>query len=222
MKKCVLFDLDGTLIDSSEGIIKSILHTLNYYGMEPEDEGTLRKFIGPPLHESFSKYYGFTKEEAMNAVTVFRERYNVKGLFECSLYPGVKECLKKLREEGYLIGIASSKPEITCKRILEYHGVLDCFDEVSGASMDGKVETKIEVLKQLFARLPEIDKSNVILIGDTIFDVKGANEAGLKTIAVSFGFGDADEMVKAGALAICDNMANLPEILSNEDIWKCN
>jgi len=213
--KAVLFDLDGTLIDSSEGIIKSVLHALNHYGIEEHDVDGLRKFIGPPLWESFAKYYDFPKDKAVEAVQVFRERYNVKGLFECSLYPGVRECLEELSNKGYRIGIASSKPEETCKRILDYHGVLGYFDNVSGASMDGKVETKEQVLEQLFSRWPDVDKDQMVLVGDTLFDVQGANSFSLRCIAVSFGFGSAEEMVKEGAVAICDDMAELPGIIKD-------
>lgn len=213
MSKPILFDLDGTLIDSSEGIIKSVIYALKHYGVEEKDTEKLRVFIGPPLYQSFMKYYNFSKEQAIEAVDVFRERYNVKGLFECSLYPGVEACLKKLKENNHWIGIASSKPEITCKRILEYHNVLQYFDEVSGASMDGSVETKEEVINQLFSRWPDVSKDNMVLVGDTIFDIKGANAMGIKSVAVSFGFGKVDDMVKEGALEVCNHMDELPQIL---------
>lgn len=209
MIKAVLFDLDGTLIDSSEGITKSVQHSLLQYGINEENLNVLKKFIGPPLWESFAKYYGFYKEQAVEAVGKFRERYNVIGLFECSLYPGVRECIERLKEEGFLIAVASSKPEITCKRILEYHNILGLFDEVSGASMDGKVETKEQVLNQLFNRWPGVNRNEMVLVGDTIFDVEGANKVGLKSVGVSFGFGSVDEMKGAGANAIINHMDEL-------------
>ena len=211
--KAVLFDLDGTIIDSSEGITKSFQYALKQYGIECEDLEDLKRIIGPPLFMSFENLYGFSHEKAIEAVEVFRERYNVIGLFECSLYKGVRECLKELKNRGYLIAIASSKPEITCKRILEYHGVIDLFDEISGATMDGKIETKEEVLNELFLRWPDVDRSSMVLIGDTIFDIKGANKVGLKSVAVTFGFGNVDEMVKEGANAVCDDMLLLPDML---------
>jgi len=213
MIKAVLFDLDGTLIDSSEGITKSVQHALKEYGIEENNIEELKKFIGPPLWGSFVNYYGFSKEQSLEAVDKFRERYNKIGLFECCLYPGVRECLEELKEQGYKLAVASSKPEITCKRILEYHKVLDLFDEVSGATMDGRIETKEEVLNQLFGRWPSVCRDEMVLIGDTIFDIQGANKAGLKSIGVSFGFGCVDEMESNGALQVIDHMDELVKLV---------
>ena len=213
--KAVLFDLDGTLIDSSEGITKSAQFALDYYGIEEPDLDKLRKFIGPPLWESFVKFYDFPKEKALEAVDKFRERYNVTGLFECCLYPGVRECLEELRRRGYLVAVASSKPEVTCKRILEYHGALELFDSISGATMDGRIETKEQVLDQLFERWPDVSRDEMVLVGDTVFDVKGAGQTGLKCIAVSFGFGNVKEMLDAGAICVCDEMMEVVDVVEN-------
>ena len=189
--KAILFDLDGTLIDSSEGITKSTQYALAHYGIEENDLSKFYKFIGPPLSASFQKYYGFSEEKAYEAVTVYRERYNRIGLFECSLYPGVRECIETLKAKGYLIGMASSKPEDSCRRILDHFGILELFDDVVGA------------------------KNEMCLIGDTMFDVEGANKVGIRSVAVTFGFGNVDEMVAAGAVAVCDDMAKLPEIIES-------
>lgn len=214
-KKAVLFDLDGTLIDSSEGITKSAQYALQHYGMEETDIGKLRRFIGPPLSGSFMKYYGFSKEQALEAVGIYRERYNVTGIFECELYPGVIVCLNRLREMGYAIGVASSKPEISCRRILEHFGILELFDDVAGSTMDGSIETKEQVLGEVFRRWPQIPKHQIVLVGDTIFDVEGANKAGIKSIAVGYGFGDAGQMLAAGAKAVCYDMFVVPEVIAN-------
>lgn len=133
----ILFDLDGTLIDSSEGIIKCVLYTLDFYGIKEPDTAKLYRFIGPPLSESFERYYGFSHEKAYEAVQKYRERYNTTGIFECKLYPGVEKCIRTLKEQGYRIGMASSKPEVSCKRILEHFGILPLFDDVVGATFDG-------------------------------------------------------------------------------------
>jgi len=215
MIKAVLFDLDGTLIDSSEGITKSVQHALKEYGIEENNLEELKKFIGPPLWGSFVNYYGFSKEQALEAVDKFRERYNKIGLFECCLYPGVRECLEELKAKGYLVAVASSKPEVTCKRILEYHNVLGLFDEVSGATMDGRIETKEEVLNQLFGRWPDVSREEMVLVGDTIFDIEGANKVGLKSIGVSFGFGSVGQMESAGAISIIDHMNELMQAVDN-------
>lgn len=212
--KAVLFDLDGTLIDSSEGVTKSTQYALRYYGIEEPDLDKLRVFIGPPLYRSFMKYYGFSPEQARKAVEIYRERYHVKGIYECSLYPGVKECILALKEQGYLISLASSKPEIFCRRILEHFEILDFFDEVVGATIDGRIENKEDVLQEVFCRWKEIPKEEMVLVGDTMFDIAGANNAGIASIAVSFGFGNVKEMMDAGAKALCDSMADIPEVVA--------
>ena len=213
MKKAVLFDLDGTLVDSSEGITKSVQYALKHFGIEENDLSKLQVFIGPPLGESFMRYYGFSKEQADEGILVYRERYKPIGIFECKLYPGVRECIMQLKEQGYLIGVASSKPEKFCKMILEHFDVLSLFDDVVGATEDGSIGTKEEVLNEVMRRWADIPKENMCLIGDTIFDVEGANLVGIPAIGVSFGFGDTDEMMRAGAKGICDRMADLPEMI---------
>lgn len=210
--KAILFDLDGTLIDSSEGITKSAQYSLKHYGIDEPDLDRLKFFIGPPLVRTYSVYYGFSEEQAKEAVKVYRERYQAKGIYECKLYPGVEETLRELKNKGYFIGVASSKPEQSCKLILEYLGVMEYFDEVVGSTFDGKINTKEEVLNELFRRWSDIPKDEMCLIGDTIFDIEGANQVGIESIAVSFGFGDVDEMVKAGAKTVCDTMTELLDI----------
>jgi phosphoglycolate phosphatase len=213
MMKAVLFDLDGTLIDSSEGIIKSAQYALTHFGIEETDMQNLMSFIGPPLAYSFKNRYGFSEEKAREAVGVYRERYTKIGIFECSLYPGVRECIEQLKEMGYLIGMASSKPEESCRRILEHFDLIDLFDDVVGATPDGRIDTKEEVLSEVMRRWNEIPKTEMCLIGDTIFDVEGANQKEIPCICVSYGFGDVEEMLAAGALKICDSMSELPQAI---------
>lgn len=207
--KAILFDLDGTLIDSSEGITKSTQYALAYYGIDEPDLSQLRVFIGPPLASSFEKYYNFDKEKAVSAVWKYRERYLEIGIWECELYPGVREALETLKRDGYLIGIASSKPENSCKRILDHFGILELFDEVVGATDDGRIDTKEEVLNEVMRRWSGIDKSDMCLVGDTIYDVEGAAKVGISSIGVSFGFGDCKEMIDGGAVSICNSMADV-------------
>ena len=213
MDKAILFDLDGTLIDSSEGIIKSVKYALKHFGIVEDDNEKLGLFIGPPLRPSFMKYYGFTEEEAEEAVFQYREYYRPIGLFECSLYPGVRECLENIRSKGYRIGLASSKPEAFCKRIIEHLGLISLFDDIVGATEDGVIGTKEEVLNELLRRWSDISVDNMCLVGDTIYDVAGANKVNMKSVGVSFGFGNREEMLAAGALRICDDMEELPGAL---------
>lgn len=211
--KAVLFDLDGTLVDSSEGITKSVSYALSHFGIHEPDLEKLKVFIGPPLAESFEKYYGFSREQGLSAVSVYRERYNVTGIYECSLYPGVESCLCTLRERGYRIGMASSKPEESCRRILAHFGILSLFDEVTGATMDGRIGTKEEVLREMMGHWPDLSCDQMCLVGDTMFDVEGAALVNMACVAVSFGFGDAEEMKRAGAAFVCDDMGALPDLI---------
>ena len=211
--KAILFDLDGTLIDSSEGITKSAQYALAHYGIEETDLKKLYFFIGPPLSVTFQTHYGFSEKKAYEAVQVYRERYNKIGIFECSLFPGVETCIRKLKESGYMIGMASSKPEVSCKRILEHFGILPLFDDVVGATFDGRRDKKSEILEEVMRRWSHIPKSEMCLIGDTMFDVNGAKELGIACLAVSFGFGDVKEMKEAGVIGVCDSMEELPGML---------
>lgn len=212
--RAILFDLDGTLVDSSEGITKSVRYALLHFGIEEPDTEKLKAFIGPPLSDSFMKYYGFSAGQAGRAVEVYRERYQETGIYECRLYPGVEECIRALKGQGIKVGMASSKPEISCRRILEHFGILEFFDDVAGATMDGRISAKSQVLREVLRRWPDMKKEELCLIGDTIFDVEGAKEVGVPCVAVSFGFGDVDEMRAAGAVAVCDDMRELPSVLA--------
>ena len=211
--KAILFDLDGTLVDSSEGIIKSVRRSLQDFGLEEADDEKLKLFIGPPLVDSFMRLYHFTEEQAVKAVETYRVRYKKKGMLECRLYPYVKECITQLKEEGYLIGIASSKPEVFCRAILENLGVLDLFDDVAGATFDGRISNKEEVLDEVMRRWNHLNREDMCLIGDTIYDVKGANYAGIACIGVTYGFGDVEEMKQEGIVALCDSLDHLPTLL---------
>lgn len=211
--RAVLFDMDGTLVDSSEGITKSVQYALKHCGIDEPDRRKLTPFIGPPLSESFRNYYGFSKEQALCAVTVYRERYNRVGIFECGLYPGTEACIRTLKSRGYRIGVASSKPEASCRRILEHFGILALFDDVTGATFDAKIETKEEVLREVLRRWPELSAEELCLVGDTIYDVEGARQVGMPCIAVSFGFGDVEEMRAANAAAVCPDMLSLPSVI---------
>ena len=216
--KAVLFDLDGTLIDSSDGIIKSARYALSHYGIEEPDRDKMYQFIGPPLSDSFQKLYGFSPEQAKEAVEVYRKRYNRTGIFECSLYPGVENCIKRLKQQGYRIGMASSKPELSCRRILEHFDILSLFDEVVGATFDGTRDKKEDVLREVFERWKDLSPRQMCLVGDTVFDAEGARRVEMPCVAVTYGFGNLEQMKEAGILASCEKLDQLPEIISSLDL----
>lgn len=209
-KTTILFDLDGTLVNTEEGVAKSLRYASEKYGIPEPDRAQVRRFIGPLLEESFQREYGLSEEEAKKADLIFRERYETIGLFECELFPGVEEALKSLKEKGYQISVASSKEEVPCCRILERLGIAQYFDVICGARLKENIGTKIEVLRDALKRLGISDKSQVVLIGDSRYDARGAREAGIDCIGVSYGFEtDFDEMRKAGVTEIFDT---LPEV----------
>ena len=177
------------------------------------DKDKLEIFIGPPLVDSFMNFYGMSLEDAKIATAKYRERYTPIGIHEASMYPGTRECIEELKKQGYIIGMASSKPEEYCRIILEDFGILDLFDDVVGATMDGRIDSKEEVLMEVFRRWSHYGKDEMCLIGDSIYDVEGANLVGIPCIAVSYGFGDVKEMTEAGAVAVIDNLVELPDVL---------
>lgn len=211
--KTILFDLDGTIIDSFPGITKCVQYALASQGVTVKDAQVLRPFIGPPLSYSFQTYYGFDDATTEELIRKYRERFDVVGIFENTLYPGVPEALRRLKEDGYRLALASSKPEVACRRILEHHQLLPFFDEVVGASLDGSISEKQEVLREAMRRLGVSDPSKVFLIGDTVFDIRGANEVGIPCIGVSYGFGQASDLQKAGAVCVLGDLKEVVEYI---------
>ncbi len=211
MYKAILFDLDGTLTESGEGITKSVQYALGKLGKPEEDLEKLKVFIGPPLMEQFMKYADLDEETARKAVEYYRERYSEKGIFENRPYPGVEDMLKELKRKKYLLTVASSKPEYYVKQILDHFQLTGYFDEIVGSEMNGKRTNKAEVIEETLSRLHMSDKRDqVIMIGDKEHDVFGARKAGLKCIAVSYGYGTEEELKNAAPFK---TVASTDEIL---------
>lgn len=211
---CILFDLDGTLSDSSEGIYKSIAYALEKKGIIVEDLKVLQPFIGPPLRDSFQHYYHMTVEEAQQSYKVFQERYGTLGKFENVLYPGIKEILAALVEAGYLLGVATSKPELYTKEILEYFQIIQYFSVIKGASMDGSLSRKVDILSLAVeeCKLKNPNIKELFMIGDRSFDMEAARELGCIGIGVTYGFGSESELNATGAKLICHNAEELAKL----------
>lgn len=210
--KTVLFDLDGTLINSKTGVTRCAQYALSAFGIEEETD-KLDFFIGPPLEESFIKRYGFSEEKAREAVKKFRERYQPVGIYECELYPGVEETLKRITDHGYRIALSSSKAEVSCVQLMEHFHLKSYFDVIAGATLDGKIGSKISVLRETMRRLGQCDTKSMVLIGDTRFDVLGANEAGIDCVGVTYGFGSREELLESGAVAVCGSMKEVGDYI---------
>lgn len=210
----IIFDLDGTLSNSKEGITKSVQYALSKFGIEEPDLDKLEHFIGPPLVDELMKSYDFTREQALEGVEFYRERYKPIGIYETEIYPGTEEMLEMLKGNGKYIALATSKPLPMAEEVLKYLKIYSYFDKFMGAELKGPRQSKVDVLEALFDEMPDsITKKQCIMIGDTCFDIDGANTVGIDSIGVDYGFGDNDEMLAHGAKAIAYSATELCNML---------
>lgn len=216
MKNYLLFDLDGTLTDSKEGICTCVQYALASFGIQEPDLDKLEPFIGPPLKDSFMKYYQMDEAQAQEAVEKYRERFRDTGIFENRLYEGIPEMLNALNGKGMFMAVASSKPTEYVRRILEHFKIAKYFKVIVGSEMDGtrtrKEEVIQEALRQLFGNWP-IEKSKVYMIGDRCYDVEGARSVGLESVGVTYGYGDMEELKEARADYIVRSVEELRRFL---------
>ena len=212
MEKAIFFDLDGTLTDSGEGIINCATLALSHFGLPIPSREAMRVFVGPPLRDTFVKF-GVPEDRVEEAITVFRSRYVPIGKYENTPYPGVTGLLANLRDGGYRMYVATSKPETMAVDILTKFGLAEYFDEICGATMDGSRDEKSQVIAYLLSKIGS--RTQAVMVGDTAFDVIGAAAHGIPTVGVSWGYGSADDMKKAGAAAIADSMDELCRILTD-------
>ena len=209
MYKYLLFDLDGTLTDPSIGITNSVAYALSKFGINVEDKRTLYKFIGPPLVDAFSEYYGFSKEDSEKATAFYRETFSVKGLFENRVYDGVVEMLEALKNAGKRLIIATSKPEPFTVKILKHFDLLKYFDFVAAATFDASRNSKDKVIAYALQSLDIKDRSEVVMIGDRHHDIDGAKENGIDSIGVLWGFGSREELETSGATHIAESVQQI-------------
>ncbi len=216
MYQFILFDLDGTLTDPKIGICTSVQYALRDAGIIEENLDVLEPFIGPPLKDSFVEYYQMSEEQAGQAVKKYRERFEVTGLYENVIYPGISDLLRALKMEGIKVGIASSKPTVFVEKVLVHFHIREFFDVVVGSELDGtrgrKEEVVSEALKLLVPNKNDgYDKC--VMIGDRRFDVEGAKAHNLESIGVSYGYGGREELRTAGATYIVDTVSELWDLL---------
>ena len=213
MYDIILFDLDGTLTDPGIGITNSVAHALAHWNIEVADRAELYKFIGPPLSDSFMRYYGFSEEDAIHAIAVYREYFSVKGLYENEVYPGIPELLESLKAQGKTVVLSTSKPEKFAVEILRHFGLYDYFDIIAGASMDESRNKKADVIAYAISQMKNPDLSRMIMIGDREHDILGAKQIGIDSIGVLYGYGDRAEHEKAGATYIAEKVEDILPLL---------
>lgn len=218
MSQVILFDLDGTLTESGEGIINCVQYALEKLGKKEEHPENLQCFIGPPLKEQFMKYAGLSEKEGEKAVVYYRERYTTTGIFENRLYPKIPELLELLKINNKILAVASSKPEVYVKQILEHFQIADYFTAIVGSELDGRRTEKAEVIEEALRRMHlEEERDKVLMVGDRSHDVQGAISCGLQCIGVAYGYGSREELEKAGAVYIADSVEDLGILASPND-----
>lgn len=212
-QKTILFDLDGTLTDSGEGIMNCAALALEHFHIPVPSREAMRVFVGPPLTSTF-RSFGIPEDQVAEAVKIFRSRYVPVGIYENAPYPGIRELLQTLSSQGHKLYVATSKPEEMAITVLRHFDLEQFFTGICGAAMDESRTNKEEVIAYLLEKNGTAD--NMLMIGDTVFDVLGAASHGIPAIGVSWGYGDPEEMRKAGAVAVAANMEELLNLIETD------
>lgn len=210
----ILFDLDGTLTDPKIGITKSVQYALGKFGIIEDDLDKLEPFIGPPLSDSFREFYSFGDAQIVQAIQYYREYFSRKGLYENKVYDGMKGMLKALKNCGKKLIVATSKPTEFSEQILEYFNMEGYFDFVAGSNFDGTRAKKGDVIRYVVSNLSGYDKKNIVMVGDRKFDVYGARENGIQSIAVTYGYGSGIELTEAKPEFLAHSVKELSDLLT--------
>ena len=213
--KNLFFDMDGTLINSAEGILNSVCHALNKLNLPIPPREQLLHFIGPPLVRTFAEDYQLSHAEALRAVALYREYYTVRGVFECRLYNGIPELLNQAHTDGYRLVLATCKPTVMAEKILRHFELAHLFAMISGPELDGTRNEKHEVIAYAMQRLGIPSPSDVLMIGDRRDDVLGAAHHQIACAGVLWGFGGETELRQAGAASLFATPAELSAHLHN-------
>jgi len=214
----VIFDFDGTVVDTGEGILKSLQFAFLDQGDPVPDLSDLRKFIGPPIYYSFTHFYGVPESRVDDYIKSYRARYRETGVFECALYPGMLATLKTLRAHGIGLGIASSKPQSLIYDVMRYLGITDLFDAVTGTAFDdSRHASKTDLIESSMEKLGAADRRRVLMVGDRLYDLDGAAGAGVDSCGVLFGYGSEEEFRAHNATYIIAAASELlPLVLQDE------
>lgn len=214
MKKThILFDLDGTITDPKIGITNAVIYALKTYGIEGYENDDLLHFIGPPLKDSFMENFQFSEEQAIEAIERFRIYFREKGLFENIPYSGIEDCLRELSEKGYVLAIATSKPEPFAVQILDHFGLSKYFDFIGGSKLDNTRTAKSEVIAHVRENLGNTDPKTMIMVGDRKHDIEGAQAHNMDSIGVLYGYGSQEELSASNATYIVNSVTALKDCL---------
>lgn len=191
--KNILLDLDGTIMDTGSGIMKSVQYVLDHFSIYHEPEEKLRKFIGPALIDSFMNFYGFSKEKAEEAVEYFREYYPEKGMFDAFIYPGMRECIEKMAGDGKKLVLLTSKPIFFASQILQHFGLSDYFFMEIGPDLSEQSSDKTRLIEKAL-REGNFLKEDCLMVGDTKYDILAAKDVGIDSVAALYGYGEVEEI----------------------------
>lgn len=212
--KYILFDLDGTITESGTGIINSVEYALKKMSIEVKDKDILKRFIGPPLKDSFMNICGMNVKDAEQAVRFYREYFSDKGMFENKVYDGFIDIIKILKSSGRILAVATSKPEEYAKRIADKLGFKEYFDKICGATMDDSRSAKADVISYTLETMGLIEhKDMILMVGDRENDIHGAKENGIDSMGVLYGYGERKELEDAGALYIAKTVKDIADII---------
>lgn len=210
----ILFDLDGTLTDPKVGITRAVQHALARFDISVTDLDSLKPFIGPPLHHSFARYYGFDRVQAREAVAFYREYFTDTGIYENTVYPGIPQLLDRLSAAERRLIVATSKPTIYAQRIVDHFQMSPYFTRVVGSNLDLTRTGKAEIIADILTLYPDVAREAIVMIGDREHDIIGARAHHLDAIGVTYGYGSLAELQAAGATAIAGSVAELASLLT--------
>ena len=213
MYKYLMFDLDGTLVESGDGIVASAKHALSIMGWEMLSEQEYKKFIGPPLFDSFTKFCGMNSEEADRAIEIYREHYESAGYLLAPMYEGVEAMLDELQDKGHTMMVVTSKPAPIAEKIIKKHGLDKYFVNLTGPSHEEKTVHKDVMIKRAFEKNGITDPKSAVMIGDRKFDIEAANKNGVDSIAVMYGYGNREEFERHGATYIVEKCGDIPGVV---------
>ena len=213
--KYILFDLDGTLTDPFEGITKAVAYGLKSQGIEPPELEKLKPFIGPPLDDSYSRYYGMDHETCWKAIDKFREYFNRTGKFENKVYEGIEDCLESLLDKGYILYVCTSKPIVFAEEIMNHFQLSQYFKGIYGSELDGTRKAKADVIAYCLQQ-ENIDYKDCIMVGDRMHDIVGAHTNDIPCIGVLYGYGDREEFEKYHCDYIVNDFKELGEFFDEK------
>lgn len=210
--KYIFFDLDGTLTQSDPGITKSIKYALEKNNIVSPSLEELKIFVGPPLKEKFMEVFGVDEETANKLLVTYKERYNAVGKYDCDIFNGVNEMLEMLKHNGKLLCLATSKPENSAKEVLKHFNLLKYFDFVGGDTCNHTRSNKSAVINYVVESMSIKDRNEIVMVGDTHYDVLGANNSDVRCVGVLYGYGTREGLEAAGAYALAENVSNIADL----------